>query len=51
MRRHNPARWQAMIGRLGREMTIWLATVRRDGRPHLTPLWFIWLDGKIYVSS
>ncbi|HFE66315.1 MAG TPA: hypothetical protein ENJ93_03545 [Chloroflexi bacterium] len=51
MRRHNPARWQAMTGRLGREMTIWLATVRRDGRPHLVPLWFIWLDGKIYVSS
>lgn len=28
-----------------------MATVRYDGRPHLTPLWFIWLDEKIYVCT
>jgi general stress protein 26 len=32
-------------------MTIWMATVRADGRPHLVPLWFVWLEGKIYVST
>ena len=36
---------------MGREMTIWLATVRHNGRPHLVPVWFIWLEGKIYIAT
>jgi uncharacterized pyridoxamine 5'-phosphate oxidase family protein len=40
-----------MEARLGREMTIWLATVRYDGRPHLVPVWFIWLDEKVYLAT
>ena len=36
---------------MGREMTIWLATVRYDGRPHLVPVWFIWLDEKVYLAT
>jgi uncharacterized pyridoxamine 5'-phosphate oxidase family protein len=51
MRRRNPARWRAAEARLGRESEIWLATVRRDGRPHLAPLWFVWLDEKVYVCT
>ena len=30
--------------RLRDEANLWLATTRRDGRPHLTPIWFDW-DG------
>ncbi len=33
-----------MNARLGRAMEIWIGTVRADGRPHMTPVWFIWLD-------
>ena len=51
MKRQNPARWRAIEARLGRETTIWLATVRQDGRPHLTPLWYIWLDGRIFIAT
>ncbi len=51
MRRRNPTRWRALEARLGRESTIWLATVRYDGRPHLAPVWFIWLDEKIYIAT
>ena len=51
MRRRNPARWRAMEARLGREKEIWMATVRYDGRPHLTPLWFVWFEDKIYVCT
>lgn len=29
---------------------IWVATVRNDGRPHLSPVWFIQLAGKLYIS-
>lgn len=49
--RRNPERWRAIDARLGREATIWLSTVRGDGRPHLTPVWFIWLAGKIYIAT
>ncbi len=49
--RRNPARWRTLEARLGRELTIWIATVRADGRPHLTPVWFIWLDGRIYIAT
>jgi nitroimidazol reductase NimA-like FMN-containing flavoprotein (pyridoxamine 5'-phosphate oxidase superfamily) len=51
MRRRNPARWRAIEGRLSREDTIWFATTRGDGRPHLAPMWFVWLDGKIYICT
>src|SRR5262249_51591257 len=27
----------------------WLSTLRRDGRPHVTPLPAIWTDGKVHV--
>lgn len=49
--RKSPARWRAIEARLGRESEIWVATVRYDGRPHLVPVWFIYLDGKIYFST
>jgi len=48
--RRNPARWRTLEARLGREFTIWIATVRHDGRPHLTPVWYVWLEGCIYVA-
>jgi hypothetical protein len=35
--------------RLESEANIWLATVRPDGRPHLTPVWFAWHNGKVYA--
>lgn len=51
MRRRNPERWRAIEARLSRESTIWLATVRADGRPHLVPLWFVWLDGQLFICT
>lgn len=44
-------RWRAIIARLSREETIWIATVRHDGRPHLVPVWYVWLEDKIYIST
>ena len=35
--------------RLEKERNIWMATTRPDGRPHLTPIWFIWHEGLIYI--
>lgn len=25
--------------------------MRYDGRPHLVPVWFVWLDQKLYIST
>lgn len=37
--------------RLRREPIIWLSTVRRDGRPHLVPVWFLWDGETILIFS
>lgn len=37
--------------RLQTERNIWLATVRPDGSPHLTPTWFVWVEGRAYVCT
>src|SRR5574340_1532082 len=37
--------------RVGQAQNIWLATVREDGRPHLVPIWFVWHDGKVWIST
>ena len=29
----------------------WLSTVRPDGRPHVTPLLGVWLDGALYFCT
>lgn len=33
------------------ESGIWLTTVRPDGRPHTTPVWFYWDGTHIYFGS
>jgi general stress protein 26 len=40
--------WAEVAEALSRSEMFWLSTVRRDGRPHLTPLPAIWLDGTLY---
>jgi F420H(2)-dependent biliverdin reductase len=37
--------------RLQTEQNLWLATVRPAGTPHLVPIWFVWVSGKIYLCS
>ena len=49
--RNHQERWQALEARLGRELNIFLATVRKDGRPHLVPVWFVWLEEKLYFAT
>jgi len=37
--------------RLRREKIAWLTTVRRDGQPQSSPVWFLYVDGEIVVYS
>jgi PPOX class probable F420-dependent enzyme len=34
--------------RLAREVVIWLTTVRSDGQPQTSPVWFVW-DGQSFL--
>jgi general stress protein 26 len=40
--------WAEVAGVLSASEMVWLSTVRRDGRPHVTPLPAIWADGGMY---
>jgi hypothetical protein len=37
--------------RLEQAHNYWLATTRPDGRPHVTPLWGVWVDGALYFDG
>ncbi|MFG2053274.1 pyridoxamine 5'-phosphate oxidase family protein [Micromonospora sp. NPDC048930] len=36
--------------RLAQELNVWLRTVRRDGSPHVTPVWFVYADGTWWIG-
>ena len=39
-----------IISKLESQQTIWFSSVRPDGRPHLTPVWFVWHEQKFYFG-
>lgn len=36
---------------LAEQRTVRLATASPDGRPHVVPLWFVWVDGAMFMNS
>ena len=45
------ATWDETRRALETAELFWITTVRADGRPHVTPLVAVWLDGAIYFST
>jgi general stress protein 26 len=43
--------WADVDGVLTKSEMFWLSSVRRDGRPHVTPLPAIWLDGVLHFCT
>jgi nitroimidazol reductase NimA-like FMN-containing flavoprotein (pyridoxamine 5'-phosphate oxidase superfamily) len=43
--------WTWAVGRLSGAHNYWVATTRKDGRPHVMPIWGIWLDCMFYFST
>ncbi|HEV2928369.1 MAG TPA: pyridoxamine 5'-phosphate oxidase family protein [Propionibacteriaceae bacterium] len=43
--------WAKALADLQGAEVYWLSTVRPDGRPHVTPLLGIWLDGALYFCT
>lgn len=46
-----PSPWPVARGILEQAEVYWLTTVRPDGRPHVTPLIAVWLDGALYFCT
>jgi len=43
--------WSEIVSVLEDSEIFWLSTVRRDGRPHVTPLPAIWLDNILHFCT
>jgi uncharacterized pyridoxamine 5'-phosphate oxidase family protein len=43
--------WDKTVQVLEKAELFWICTVRTDGRPHLTPLVAVWLDGVLYFCT
>ena len=42
--------WAEAERRLAAAHDHWLATVHPDGRPHVMPVWGVWLGGRLWFS-
>jgi Pyridoxamine 5'-phosphate oxidase len=43
--------WEEAVRQLQHAEIFWVSTVRPDGRPHVTPLIAVWLDGALYFCT
>src|SRR5205823_8491316 len=43
--------WSFVQERLTTARNYWIATARPDGRPHVAPVWGLWLDEAFYFST
>jgi hypothetical protein len=43
--------WSWATERLSKAHTYWIATTRPGGRPHMMPVWGIWIDNSFYFST
>jgi len=46
-----PTPWPKAVVLLEQAELFWVSSVRLDGRPHVTPVVAVWMDGALYFSS
>jgi general stress protein 26 len=46
-----PSSWEDTLEAIEQAQIFWISTVRRDGRPHVTPLVAVWLDGALHFCT
>jgi nitroimidazol reductase NimA-like FMN-containing flavoprotein (pyridoxamine 5'-phosphate oxidase superfamily) len=46
-----PVPWSDVLRVFEENEIFWLSTVRKDGRPHVTPLPAMWLDGALHFCT
>lgn len=47
----SPPPWSQVRDVIATAEMFWLSTVRRDGRPHVTPLPAVWRDGALHICT
>ena len=43
--------WQRAAKQLAQARNYWVGTVKADGRPHVMPVWGVWLDEALWFST
>lgn len=43
--------WETVVRRLETSSAYWLATVTRDGRPHVVPVWGVMVGADLYLET
>jgi general stress protein 26 len=43
--------WGWVQERLANSRNYWIASVNPEGRPHLMPVWAVWLEGRLFFST
>src|ERR1700683_4177918 len=43
--------WKEVSRMLAKAHNYWLGTLRPDGRPHVMPVWGVWVDGAVYFGT
>lgn len=43
--------WSEVSGRMAGARNYWVGTTRPDGRPHVAPVWGVWLDEAFFFST
>jgi len=46
-----PEPWEACVARLETSEHYWLATTRRDGRPHAVPVGAVWAQDRLWFNT
>lgn len=46
-----PLDWGHAEERLEGARNYWIATTRPDGRPHVAPVWGVWVEGSLYFGT
>jgi PPOX class probable F420-dependent enzyme len=43
--------WERAREQLAKARNYWIGTTRPDGRPHVMPVWGLWLDERVWFST
>ncbi len=43
--------WDAIAQKIAASRNYWIASTRPDARPHVMPVWGVWLDGQLLFST
>lgn len=47
----DPLSWEWVVDRMAVARNYWVATTRPDGRPRVTPVWGVWVDGSFWFFT